>query len=116
MYRQKRKSDRPSNEPNKTKERESEQQASSSKCRRLSNLEVAEFMIKNNIRRSTELYAVANERKAEGDKDLAEFVLSRSSKTLQELIQNTWELENPKANLEQEDTKRMGIITTVYEG
>ena len=73
-------------------------------------------MIKNNIRKSTELYAVVNERKAEGDKDLAEFVLSRSSKTLQELIQNTWELENPKANLEQEDTKRMGIIITVSEG
>ena len=116
MYCQKRKSARRSNEPNKTKERESEQQAGSSKRRRLSNLEVAEFMIRNNIRRSTVLYAVTNKRKAEGDKDLAEFVLSRSSKTLQELIQNTWELENTKANLEREDTKRMDIVTAASEG
>ena len=73
-------------------------------------------MIKNKIRRSTELYAAANERKAEGDKDLAEFILSHSNKTLQELIQNTWELENATVNLEQEDTKSMDIITMASEG
>ena len=81
MYRQKGKSTRPSSEPNKTKRKVNNRPVAAS--RRLSNLEVAEFMIKNNIRRSTELYAVAKERKAMGDKDLAEFILSCSSKTLQ---------------------------------
>eukprot|EP00794_Sanderia_malayensis_P001976 gene1976-2245_t len=50
------------------------------KRRRLLNLEVSDFLIKNNIKRDIELFALANERKFEGDNELAEFVLGRSEK------------------------------------
>ena len=51
-----------------------------SKIRRLSHLDVSEFLIKCNIKDTTELGSLALERKKEGKKDLANYVLSRSSK------------------------------------
>ena len=53
---------------------------SKSKKRPLSNLDVYEFLIKYNIKYTTELYALAKQRKMEGSKTLANYVLSRSSK------------------------------------
>ena len=51
-----------------------------SKIRRLSHLDVSEFLVKYNIKDTTELCSLAQERKKEGKKDLANYVLSRSSK------------------------------------
>ena len=42
---------------------------------RLSNLDASEFMVENNIKSETELYAIADEQKKAGQKDLANFVL-----------------------------------------
>ena len=61
---------------------------SKSKKRPLSNLDVYEFLIKY----TTELYALAKQRKMEGSKTLANYVLSRSSKKIDELLQNTWQI------------------------
>ena len=41
----------------------------------LSNLDVSEFMVNNNIKSETELFAIADEQKNAGKKDLANFVL-----------------------------------------
>jgi len=40
-----------------------------SKVKRLSNMDVSEFMIKNNIRHESQLMAISNERHAHGEKD-----------------------------------------------
>ena len=48
---------------------------SKSKPKRLSRIEVSKFMVKNNIHRATELYFAAEERRKEGQTDLATFVL-----------------------------------------
>ena len=77
---------------------------------RLSRLEVSEFMVKNNIHRATELYAAAEERRKEGQADLAAFVLSCTKKFLNDLIENTWEMQNAKATLEREKTSRMHVL------
>ena len=63
---------------------------SKSKPKRLSRLEVSEFMVKNNIHRATELHAAAEERRKEGQADLAAFVLSSTKKSFNDLIENTW--------------------------
>ena len=47
-----------------------------SKIGRLSNLDVSEFLVKHNIKDTTELYALAQGRKKEDNKDLANYILS----------------------------------------
>ena len=61
-------------------------------------------MVKNNIHRATELYAAAEERRKEGQTDLAAFALSCTKKSLNDLIESTWEMQNAKATLEREKT------------
>ena len=86
------------------------------KIRRLSNLEVGEFLIQNNIKRDTELFAVANSRKKEGQKDLANFILSKSTKAVNDLIENTWRMHNASAQLEREKVSRMELIYESFKG
>ena len=76
-------------------------------------MEVSEFMVKNNIHRATELYAAAEERRKEGQRDLAAFVLPCTKKTLNDLIESTWEMQNAKAALEREKTFRMQLLEKV---
>ena len=73
------------------------------KIQRLSNLEVSDFIVKEEIETETEVLAVANEQRQEGKKDLANFVLSRTSKSLNDLIEQTWKMR--KASLTQERQK-----------
>ena len=61
---------------------------------RLSSLDVSEFMVENNIKSETELFAIADEQKRAGKKDLANFALSRSTKALSDLLENTWKMES----------------------
>lgn len=84
--------------------------ASKPKQRRLSNLDVSEFMIENKIATDTELFATANEQKEEGKKDLANFILSRSKKSLSDLIENTWKMNNASSSLQRKNVSRMERI------
>ena len=59
------------------------------KITRLSNLEVSEFMARNKISNEDELFAIAHTQKEEGKKDLANFLLSRSQKSLSDLLAST---------------------------
>ena len=45
-------------------------------------------MFENNIKSETELFAIADEQKKAGKKDLANFVLSSSMKALSDLLEN----------------------------
>ena len=83
---------------------------SKSKPKRLSRLEVSKLMAKNNIHRATELHAAAEERRKEGQADLAAFVLSCTKKSLNDLIENTWEMQNAKATAEREKRSRMQVL------
>ena len=58
----------------------------SKRRKKLSNLEVSEFIVAT--------LAVANEQSEEGTKDLADFVMSRKSKGLQDLIEQNMENED----------------------
>ena len=80
-------------------------------CRkRLTQFEVSEFLLKRNIRRDTELFYEAKKRKEEEQANMVAFVLSRSSKSLNDLIENTWRMSNAKASIEREKLTRMEIL------
>jgi len=66
----------------------STEEASDCKKRRLSNIDVAEFLVEHKIKNELELFSVANKQTNEGKKDLANFILT--SKALDDLIKNTW--------------------------
>ena len=51
-------------------------------------------MVENNIKNEIELFSIADEKKKEGKKDLANFVSSRSTKALSDLLENTWKMES----------------------
>ena len=57
-------------------------------------MDASEFMVKKNIKSKTELFAIADEHKKSGKKDLANFVLSRSTKALIDLLEKTWKMES----------------------
>ena len=46
-------------------------------------------MVENNTKIETELFATADEQKKAGKKDFANFVLSRSTKAISDLLENT---------------------------
>ena len=83
---------------------------SASKIKRLSNLDVSEYIVSNNIHTEIELLAAAKIRKEEGQKDLANFVLSRSPKALKDLLENSWKMHNSCSTLQREKLCRMELI------
>ena len=56
------------------------------KARRLSNLDVSKFLLLNEIKTDADLFAKACEQNRAGKKDLTEFILSKSPKSLHDLI------------------------------
>lgn len=80
------------------------------KRKRLSNSDVAEFMVSNNIRKESELMAVALQRSQNGEKDLHAFILNKTPKALAELIQTTWKVQEAPATVEREASCRISLI------
>ena len=79
---------------NKKNGQQKERNKKSKNLSRLSNLDVSEFMVENNIKSETGLFTIADEQKKAGKKDLAKFVLSRPVKALTDLLENTWKMES----------------------
>ena len=86
------------------------QNTSQSKVRRLSNLDVSKFLVKNNIKNKKDLFVIATEQQKVGKEDLYNFLVNRSPKSLQDLIMTTWKMQNAKASIARRNTPRMNII------
>ena len=80
------------------------------KPRRLSNVDVSEFLIKHDIKGGMKLFAAAKKRKDEGQKDLTNFILTKSSKVLNDIIQKTWKMQTASECLQREKKSRMDIL------
>ena len=98
-----------------------ESQASTSKAakgkvHRLSNPDVAKFMVENNIKKVNELLAAGKERQVAGNDDLASFCLSRDLKKLEQVIENTWRMETAGEDIAREKTPRIEILRAASEG
>ena len=63
------------------------------KRKRLSNLDVSQLVIDQNIHNDIELLSLAHIQKEEGKVDLAEFILKKTPKALNELSTCTWRME-----------------------
>ena len=90
--------------------KESENDHRVAKIKKLSNIEISEFITKHEIKDQTSLLAIANEQNQEGKKDLAQFVLSRSSRSLDELIDQTWKMKEASKIVRRKNQSRMEII------
>ena len=73
-------------------------------------MNASECMVQNNIKSKSELFAIADEQKKVGKKDLANFVLSRSTKALSDLLENTWKLESASKKVFCSKQTRMEVI------
>ena len=82
--------------------------------KRISNLEVSDFIAANQVKDYTELLAFAEAQKNEGKKELANFILSRSNKAVEELIKNTWLMKNAQAKIDRGKKPRMQLVREAY--
>ena len=62
------------------------------------------------MKQKDELFAIAREQSKERKKVLASFILSRSAESLDDLIDNTWQMENSIEKLTREKLSRLEII------
>ena len=62
------------------------------------------------IRSETELFATADEQKKAEEKDLKSFPLSRSTKALSDLLENTWKMESTSKKFFRSKQTRMKVI------
>ena len=85
------------------------------KIARLSNLEVSEFITRNKISNEGELFAIAHAQKKEGKKDLANFLLLHSQKSLSDLFASTKRLETASEKIQRANMSRMNLIEKAYQ-
>lgn len=78
--------------------------------------QVRDFLAKKSIHRDTEMYAEAQARKEKGQIELAVFVVSHSTKSLNDLIDNTWKMQKAKAATEREKKIRMDMVKKCPDG
>lgn len=86
------------------------QKSTCSKPNRITNAYVGKFIISNNIKRVLELMSIAKTRSGEGQEDLANFIYSRSEKSLEDLIETTWKMHNSTAIITREQAKRIDVM------
>jgi len=79
---------------------------------RLTGTEVTKFVIANNISTANELMAVANDRSAEGEDDLMNFVVAKKNeKNIQEVVDLAWKISRaPQELMRNSNVDRMAII------
>ena len=80
------------------------------KAQRLSNFDVAELVVKENIKEDVALLALAKEQKDLGKVDLANFVLGKPAKCRNELIKSVWKMQNASAIISRNTMSRMAIV------
>ena len=78
--------------------------------KRLSNIDISNFLVENNIKEEKKLYSVAKDRAAAGQPDLYSFVVSKNRKSVLDLIMTTWEIKNAAAEKEQQNRTRTDIV------
>lgn len=86
------------------------------KVRRLSALDVSEFLVKHNVKTTTELFSIAKTQKNEGNKELANYIMSRATKNLNDLLDNTWKMENSTETLQRQKLDRIDLIRSAAKG
>lgn len=79
--------------------------------KRLKSFDVSEIIRSKNIRTRNDLLALAHEQKMEGKTDLAEFVVNRGSKVVNDVIETTWEMEKAKDAQKRLQMSRLDLLS-----
>ena len=74
------------------------------------------FLLTHKIRTSKQLFAVANEQKNDGKKDLANFVLYPSSKCLNELIEHAWQMQSAQYEIQRAKKSCIELLRECGDG
>ena len=90
--------------------------ATTPKPKRLSNFNVSQFIVQQDLRTTTELYATAKKRTREGNTDLGEFLMKRTYKKNNEIVENAWLMEEAEDKLEREKKNRMDLLRDAKGG
>ena len=72
----------------------SKSKSTHSKLKRLSNVELSEFMLENNITDNCQLLAIAKEHHELDEKDLYRFVVNKTPKATSDLVKTTWHVHS----------------------
>jgi hypothetical protein len=83
--------------------------------RKLNAIDVAAYIVKNKIDTKLQLYAKSNERMAEGECDLANFMFTRTEKSLSELIMKAWTMHNAQKIITEMSITRMERLENALE-
>ena len=87
-----------------------------SKPKRLSNTDIAEFLIKNNLKTENELMVVAKKRHDDGERDIYSFIMNKSPKALSDLVNTTWKLQNAQHVEDRISKSRIDILKEHING
>lgn len=90
--------------------------SSTAKRKRLSDADVAKFVVAQNIKKSNELLAIAKERETAGNDDLYCFCVTKDPRRLSQIIQNVWQIEQAGEEVLREKMSRMEILHSVEQG
>ena len=71
---------------------------------------MSNIIVEKKIKNRTELLALASAQKAEGKTDLAEFVVNRGNRLVEEVIATAWEMENASEVLKRSKLTRLEIL------
>lgn len=82
---------------------------------KLNHLDVAEFVIKNSISSTTQLFAAANRRKTDGESDLALYMMANSKVRVEETIMKAWDMHNAEKMISEESKTRLSRLESAYE-
>ena len=85
------------------------------RSQRLSAFEVSNIVISKEIKTRIELLALASAQKAEGKTDLAEFIVNRGSKVVEEVIATAWEMEKASEVLQRRRMTRLELLEKALE-
>ena len=83
---------------------------------RLSMFEVSEIAVSKGIKSYLGLLALAKRQKTEGKTDLAQFIVNRGKKAVEEAIKTGWEIEESEEKLKRQQMSRLEILQAALEG
>ena len=86
------------------------------KRKRLSAFEFSQIVVNNALKTRTAVLAFAHKQKNEGKNDMAEFIINRGSKVVNEAIANAWEMEDASRKQERMAKSRMEVIEEASYG
>ena len=78
--------------------------------------EVSEIAVSKGIKSCLGLLALAKRQKKEGKTDLAQFIVNRGKKAVEEAIKTGWEIEESEEKLKRQQMSRLEILQAALEG